>query len=529
MKYEDIKKCELVKIQEKNNPFFGIESEVLNEIIELYYTEELTVVQIIDKFGLNIDKAPKFSSYLPFFYTVRKCPYDNLQLVAQLPSKSSLKYFSPDFQCVKCRHTDYEKNNGVCKCNNCQLKEKDKKNRLSTIINNVYRGTEVELQDINIFDRLDIATLFQIINLEFNDLVPQYKTYKRLINSFTEDTLHNLIDQKIIKVSERNSSEIFTNITEQSFSYLTEETFFSLNVVSNHYNEIETFEMLKNLDDIKIDNAREYVRLWRYYVTNELLKIYKFEMEKLGFSKELYVKEKEKMFCKALDRWLELYSPSQIYALLYKSIREADNARTTGTIHNYQYHETKFIIVLVDKMIVKYEHEGWGIKHYDYPNQLELDIQTQLFFMKVIKEKNWFGAVIPAYNEVVFNKITSLNNIVSNYSDYIDKLELQKMDNSIERTLIKARYYYLIPYGIVIDDGVIECLFATSKSLLDYLLHLKNSGRVNPEYEGESVESQISLVTNFYVDHRYSEKLIYLIIKNVIERGIPTFDEWKAE
>ena len=61
--------------------------------------------------------------------------------------------------------------------------------------------------------------------------------------------------------------------------------------------------------------------------------------------------------------------------------------------------------MLVDKMIIKYEKEGWEVKSYDYPNQLELDMQTKLFFVNVIKEKNWFGSIIPDWSQVTFEKI----------------------------------------------------------------------------------------------------------------------------
>ncbi|MBC2328538.1 hypothetical protein [Listeria swaminathanii] len=529
MEYEDIKNCELLKIQEKGHPFDGVESEVLKEIIELYYTGKLSVTKIIDKFGLSIDNASKFSAYLPFFYAERKCPYDDIHLIAKLPSKSSLKNFFPDFQCENCSHIECDKVKKVCSCSNCQLKKENEKKKLSAIIYDSYLDSEVEFQDINIFDRINIATLLQITNLEFNCLVPQYKTYKSSVNGFTMDTLRDLIDKDILKVSDQTSIEAFSNITDTNFSYRVDETLFKLNIVSNRYNGKEMFERLKYLDDIEIVNTREYIRLWTDYVIHELLKIFRFEMKKLGFTRELDVEEKEKTFCNALDSWLELYSPSQVYALIYKSIRDADNARTTGTIGNYRYHEIKFIIVLVDKMITKYEQEGWEIKNYDYPSQLEIDIKTKLFFMKVIKEKNWFGTIIPEWNQVTFEKNSTTNTIVTNYSEYIDKLECQRMDENIDITLHMARYYYFMPYGIVIDDGNIECLFATSKDLVDYLTFLKGSERVKTEDFGESVETQISRASHFYVNRSYSSNLIYFIIKKVIENGIPTIEEWEED
>ena len=149
--------------------------------------------------------------------------------------------------------------------------------------------------------------------------------------------------------------------------------------------------------------------------------------------------------------------------------------------------------------------------------------------MNVIKEKNWFGRIIPDWNQVTFEKISMSNNIVANYSEYIDKLERQKMDDNIDITLHMARYYYLMPYGLVIDDGNIECLFATSKGLVDYLSILKASGRVETENVGERVETQVSRASHFYVGGSYSSNLIYLVIKKVIEKGIPTIDEWEKD
>lgn len=496
MEYEDIKNCKLVQIQEKDHPLDGVESEVLKEIIELYYTGKLSVTKIIDKFELSIDTASKFSMYLPFFYTERKCPYDDLHLIAQLPSKSSLKYFSPDFQCEKCSHIEYNKPNENCSCDNCQLEKENEKKKVSSIINDIYLDSEVEFQDIDVFDRVNIAALFQVSNLEFNCLVPQYKTYKGLVNGFTKDTLRDLIDKNILKVSEQTPIEVFSNITDTKFSYTVDETLFSLNIVSQHYSRKEFFEKLKYLNDVEVENSREYIHLWKSYVIQELLKIFRFEMKKLGFYRELDDEEKEKMLCNAFDRWLKLYSPSQIYALLYKSIRDADNSRTTGTIGNYRYHEIKFIIVLVDKMIIKYEQERWEIKNYDYPNQLELDIQTQLFFMNVIKEKNWFCTIIPDLNKVTFEKISTTVGVVTNYAEYIDKF---------------------------------EWLLATSKDLVRYLFFLKESEQVEKKYIGKDIETQISCSTHFYVDRSYSSSLIYYVIKNLVEKGVQTIEEWKKD
>lgn len=117
------------------------------------------------------------------------------------------------------------------------------------------------------------------------------------------DTLRDLIDKDILKVSDQTPIEAFSKITDTSFSYIVDETLFKLNIVGNSYSGKEIFERLKYLEDINVVNTREYIRLWTEYVIHELLKIFKFEMKKLGFSRELDVEEKEKMFCNALAGW----------------------------------------------------------------------------------------------------------------------------------------------------------------------------------------------------------------------------------
>lgn len=158
--------------------------------------------------------------------------------------------------------------------------------------------------------------------------------------------------------------------------------------------------LLQNGSEIEVEDGEELISIWKDLVKRELYKLFKFQMEELRFTRELGNAEQEKKIFNAFDRWFEFYSPSQIYAILYKVIRDADNQRTSNKWGNYSYHEIDFIVKLADQMIVRYEKEEWGIKSYNYPYQLEFDIQTKLFFSKVAKEKNWFNELVPAPEKI---------------------------------------------------------------------------------------------------------------------------------
>lgn len=102
--------------------------------------------------------------------------------------------------------------------------------------------------------------------------------YKWLVNDFTIDALKDLIGY---------TESVWPSTTDTNFSYRVDETLFSINVVSKNYSGKEFFWKSKYLDSIEVENSREYTYLWKSYIIQKLLKIFRFEMNKWGFSKEL--------------------------------------------------------------------------------------------------------------------------------------------------------------------------------------------------------------------------------------------------
>ncbi|EYT94555.1 MULTISPECIES: hypothetical protein [Enterococcus] len=522
MLIEKIKDYTLVSIKDKQNPFYGISDENMKDLLYAYYTDELSVKQVIKKYNLSIKNISRFASYLPSYYVSEKCPYDNCKMVTQLPSKSSLKSSKPDFICEKCNHIEYSvlKKYRKCNCDNCNNKKKEEHTKLKKLISSIYEGTVVDLLEISILDRINLAAILQASGTELGYLIPPFNQYATSKTSVKLAMVRDLCEKKILKISTQNPMKIFSNISDNGFDYSLQETWLSINVEDEKSeNENSLFEELKYPKTFTDISIKEYINLWKKCISEELLKLFVFQMKRLNFDKELADDKKIEKFLDAIGRWTETYTPSQIYHILYVSVRKANDIRTAGNMGNYCFNEISFVIKLADQMILKYETEGWPIQHYNYPDHFEIDIQTKLFFSKIAKTHNWFDTKIPKWEQISFEDIDEKLTITKAYSEYIQEIEIKKIDPFLDKMIENAIYYYLFPYGLIIFDGFIECLFSTSKDLYEYFQLLKESGQIDKIEE--NFEDTISSSTNLYVGKSYSSSTIYQAIDILIENDIP--------
>ncbi|MGM0125388.1 hypothetical protein IGI37_002787 [Enterococcus sp. AZ194] len=530
MKIKDLLSSEIVPITDNKNALVGLDEKSLRQLLSEYYKGEMKVKEIIGKYKLNISKDVYFSRDLPLFYSNVKCPYDGERLVTKFPSKSSLASSSLDYYCIKCGHNEYSSNSKECSCDNCNEKEKNLERKIRDIIDDIYEDSEVELDSISIEDRLNLATLLQTSDVDFGYLIPPFWNYNTSDNCISIEIVRDLIKKDILKISKQNSLSIFSNIKDSGFSYNIEKVLLSLNIVSDEISsENELFEEIKYFNKPKFNSVDEKRLLWKKIVYKELYKMFVLLMENSKFTRELGDQKKEAKLYNAFDKWIENYTPSQIYAILYKSIKEADNKRTSGYMGNFRFNEISFIIKLSDEMIVKYEKENWAIRHYNYPKQLEINLQTKIFFSKVIKFPNWFDSKIFTNSQLEIMVVEDEERVVRNYSNYIKKREVNALDNHVISTLRSAVYYSVNYYGVVIYDGLVNCLFATKKDLWDNRENLVEAGNIKDEWTKESVEEQISRGTMFYVENSYAQYIIYLIISELISSNVPTKEQWNLK
>lgn len=530
MKIKDLLSFEIVPITDNKNALAGLDEKLLRQLLREYYKGEMKVKAIIEKYELDIDKDIYFSRHLPLFYSNAKCPYDGEKLVSKFPSKSNLVYSSLDYYCLECGHNEYNSSSKECSCDNCKENKEKLEKQIQNIIDDFFENQEVELNSLSLEDRLNIATILQISDTKYGYLIPRFANYDTSNHCISTDTIDDFVNRRILKISKQNSLDVYSNITDNRFKYNSREVYLLLNIISNKgLSEEELFEELKYANNLEVESSEEICLLWRKIIYEELYKIFVLLMKNSKFTRELGDQKKESKLYNAFDKWIENYTPSQIYAILYRSIKEADNKRTSGYMGNYRFNEISFIVKLGDEMIMRYEKEDWKIQHYNYPKQLEINIQTKIFFSKVIKYPNWFDSKINVDLQMKSSNMNDECNVIRNYSNYIKEKEANVFDERIISTLKNAVYYSVNCFGVVIFDGLVNCLFATKKDLWDYHENLVEAGNIKNKWTNESVENQISKGSHFYVENSYAQRIIYLIISELSNSKVPTKEQWKLK
>ncbi|MCT4383100.1 hypothetical protein EFM34_07700 [Leuconostoc suionicum] len=117
-----------------------------------------------------------------------------------------------------------------------------------------------------------------------------------------------------------------------------------MNIASDLFDDKRNlFQELKNPKKLVVNSFQEYRKIWQHYVFAELHKLFIFQMSQFRIDKELDSINKKQQIYAAFDRWMEVYTPSQIYDIIYKSVRDVDNIRTLGKMCSYTENPDRFI------------------------------------------------------------------------------------------------------------------------------------------------------------------------------------------
>ncbi|HEM2886180.1 TPA: hypothetical protein U0676_001982, partial [Streptococcus suis] len=202
---------------------------------------------------------------------------------------------------------------------------------------------EIEFNNLNLLERLQIATIMQGFNLSIEnpDILSNEEFNKNsrgnqllfFSNSYPKEEIKTLREMGIVHVSPRSPLDAFPTDSdlekeEEYQGYKFPEVFYPYKVrYSFQFNDMDWFEELKFLNNVKVDEI-EVVRIWEYIAENELLKLFKehfegyhFEYES-NFSTEISI-ERETLIRTLIKNLLVKYPPSKIYHILYKGIDKA--------------------------------------------------------------------------------------------------------------------------------------------------------------------------------------------------------------
>lgn len=414
-----------------------IKSEkVMKEMLNQYYIEGLTQIEVAENFGINNmwftrKEFPKIES------VEDKCEYCHVRMLHKFPSKSEIKRnFLEQAKCEFCGHSTKEN----CDCLNCIKKGKNR-------IVEIYDFKEpIPIDELTLKDYLSIATLMQGYYLEEDDLIiPSFKNtinkeeIKNMFGSFDKlyEVITNLFYKNAIGVSPKSNISAFDLKTYGFYVDSVNYTFKNLKLNYEHKEEWLNEFKYPNLKELNINDKMD---LWTELVTNELIKIFEFHaIEKHHFSFPSDPEEKNDMLSLLKDSiydWLSVYTPAETYCIIFAGIGRAVSLRSQYGMKHHQS-QIKYLTTAINKWLENNKSKSGKIIPYDYPVGLEVSQSTRIFFNQIIGVEDWFNTLVP--KKEITKVIDDTNNKEQTTLDdvllFIDKADHEERTTIIERVL----------------------------------------------------------------------------------------------
>lgn len=489
------------------------EGEIKSVLVD-YYENNKTLKQIAKESNKKINPA-QLRKEFPKILSKNLCKHDLEKMYIELPIKQDMNNFSikeETSKCLKCAHTS-QKN---CKCDNCLEEAKEK------LVETYSTEEKVDITICSLSDRIILATLLQ--GLHANQIDSPFGSYRDFEDKgspmFFNDTdafkkIEILSDKGILSVSPASDLNAFVVGDNFPSTYYPLLVKWCLQVESNNVDNDRTLlDFLKYPNSSIVRQENDLDKIWKEIAVNELIRLFDFQLKEFKFAYK-HNTDGDKV-SNAITRWLELYSPSQVYSLFWMAVRQSDNARTTQKWGKFEYHHIDFILKKIDDIIRYKLNKGQKIDSYGYPNKVSTTLFTKVFFDQIALIPDWFSKNIPKENQHIPKK--SFNQI-----EFYESL-LNREEQIMDCLISGINYYYITNYGIIVNDGLVDWLFADEKTLYNISKVVGES-----ETSGENKEFYFNLDLPYYINDIYSTsylmKLIRMLessdcVKHIPERNI---------
>ncbi|WNF91028.1 hypothetical protein [Vagococcus fluvialis] len=478
-----------------------LSSREVTEIISKYYFGNYTINQIIKNYGLSSD-ASEVVGDLPRLFNNIKCKYDASRMYVDIPKKEDIIeifLFTEKYTCPICNHREIKS----CKCINC---EEMRNKIISECVGN--RLLNKEFKSLTISQKVYLATLLQ--GLHVNKMRDDFGTYLDFYDVSSpilfdgDQILIQFLENKIIGVSELSDTEAFNFENNMISTFKPTLTKYFLNIKSeDEINDECLFSYLKYPNKSIINSKSEAIKLWHELVTEELIRLFKYELSK---HKLIFVETKDhNKIVEYLNSLYQLLKPSQIYYLMWMAARHVDNARTRGSLKKSHVNS---MIRFMESIRIKKINKGDIIEEYEYPYMFSVSLVSRVFFDQVMLCPEWFVSKVPPIEVNIGIAIEPKELLF-----YEDLLKREKQIDNFN--ILDYSYYYLTSFGVIAFDGMVTWLFSDEKTLYQ-LYKLYPSDQI-----GDSKENFYrNIDIPYYIDEPYSTSFLLKIIQTFMEKDI---------
>ncbi|MBO0479151.1 hypothetical protein JZO72_05865 [Vagococcus fluvialis] len=366
-------------------------------------------------------------------------------------------------------------------------------------------------KEMTLSEKINLAALLQGFHVK--NLRDDFGTYEDFndnnsplfLNGY--EKLADLFQSKIICVSEMNDPKVFIFEGDEIPRFRLTIANYFLNIKSeDNIKDEDLFNFLKYPNMSIIDSEGEMATLWNELVTDELVRLFEYQLSELRF-----VYKKDNDYRHLVDYFNGLYkilNPAQIYALIWMAVRQADNSRTRGTWGNFKFKHVNFILKIMEDIRIKKTNNNDMIEAFEYPYASNISLVSRVFFDQVMLCPEWFVSKVPSI-EIDIGMVIGSKELL--FYDGLLKREKQ-IDNF---NIWDYSYYYLTNFGIVAFDGMVTWLFSDEKTLYQ-LYKLYPSDR--SEDSKENFYHNIDIP--YYIEESYSTSFLLKLIQTFMEKDI---------
>ena len=491
--------------------------------MKLYYSGELSVKALLEKFQLNI-KIQDVSKNLPKVQDAAVCPYDGCHLLRKLPSRTNQTGSSENSICPKCGHTIFSKTDYYgareCHCSGCLNKKAEEQAKLAQMIQqNNEMHPKLDFDDLDIETHLYLAVILQKMHATRLTNIGPYRRYVMTgqFNDNSEPNSLNLLEKLytggVLMPSPQSDFGAFTSFSfdKRTASFNLADVTWDVWVQNDSLTDELLLQALKNPNKGMIMSEVETADLHTHLVMTELKRLFYLELDRLRF--EVRTDAEQECISDALKRWSAQFLPSEIYYLIYISVRRANDKRTSGEWGNYKFHQIQFIIKTGDNFIVSYSHRHKPMQQFGYPtNKITPLLETRIFFEQMLIIPNWFNQMIPSDDGM-----RGLEPINSMTSPILDKMLDQRVDavSTIAGIISDAKWFSIRNYGVVVNDGNVDWLYTDQLSAYGYAKQIET-----PENQNINWTVRIIIDGQHYIQDFYSFNFLIKLIRALNDKGI---------
>lgn len=390
-----------------------LSEDKINELIFRYYKNE-NVNTLINEFDIDVSPSHLCKLFPPISHPDFPCPNCGAPLSSQPQSKNKSRRVNINFLfCNNCAHTNYSFKK--CQCDYClniqkkadehreemrRLKECERK-IIQKIIEQTYDiGSNIpyHLDDLNFRHKVYLSTICKALLVEnysqvaqlypmdlfdlANPISPSDEYTKKIILELCR--LNILIPSPIsdvlafVQEDESGNFDYPNNFPNTIFS---SKAWFVINVTCNDgFDDVIQKLLLGNYYNSE-ENAEEALKLWQSIAKQECIAYFEYQLNSVQFNTNFGKKTNI-----IIERLLENFSVSQIYALIWKEVASASKAflehRCSRTFAR------NIAIKGLERYGERALENGWNIIKYSRNKSIPQSILSEVFFNSVLPLKD---------------------------------------------------------------------------------------------------------------------------------------------